>query len=449
MNVNKININQSESSYYIASDIYDVSARNNGVTFESLSALLGSDNLSTLIPVAVRCGGMTIRFVQSSDNKYVQYRLMSNEFTTDTTQWAIDDESVYVDNPEFIRCYCDADGRLLWWIYKDGSVDWAKGLPTPIQEELKKLEQLIKNNTEESENVVARVTANEASIIAINEVLDKKIDGEYIDGTEYIRVNQDTEGKILNGIRHDGFNYIPKADIDILSLNGTKVDNDFIKSTQYYDNPECLSLKIDNEDKIITAIYNDGTTFISKLQSPTITTLDKKIDTVNEDLQTYIASSSKKYKTIVCWGDSLTAGAGSTNVSNIQPVVDTLVSMGYEDKWSSKTSIKYEDMLSTLLSDYKVVNCGVGGEPIYTIAARQGAEPAFLPNEITIPASKDEQVTIIEGTDVALGSLYQRDTRIRPLIQGDGNSVNPVYIEGIECTLKVVAENYKASRYYL
>ena len=71
MNVNKININQSETSYYIASDIYDVSARNDGLTFESLSTLLSSENLSTLIPSAIRCGGMAIRFVQSSDNKYV------------------------------------------------------------------------------------------------------------------------------------------------------------------------------------------------------------------------------------------------------------------------------------------------------------------------------------------------------------------------------------------
>ena len=82
MNVNKININQSEPTYYIESDIYDVSAHNNGATFESLSALLSAENLSTLIPTAVRCGGMSIRFVQSSDNKYVQYRLMANEFTT-------------------------------------------------------------------------------------------------------------------------------------------------------------------------------------------------------------------------------------------------------------------------------------------------------------------------------------------------------------------------------
>ena len=91
MNVNKININQSESTYYIASDIYDISYHNSGTTFESLSALLSDSNLSTLIPVAIRCGGMTIRFVQTSDNRYVQYRLMSNEFSTDTTLWAIDD----------------------------------------------------------------------------------------------------------------------------------------------------------------------------------------------------------------------------------------------------------------------------------------------------------------------------------------------------------------------
>ena len=54
MNVNKININQNEQSYYIASDIYDVSYHNSGATFASLSALLSSKNLSTLIPIGVR-----------------------------------------------------------------------------------------------------------------------------------------------------------------------------------------------------------------------------------------------------------------------------------------------------------------------------------------------------------------------------------------------------------
>ena len=63
MDVKKININQSQLTYNIASDIYDVSYHNDGTTFESLSALLSSENLSTLIPTEVRRGGMTICFI--------------------------------------------------------------------------------------------------------------------------------------------------------------------------------------------------------------------------------------------------------------------------------------------------------------------------------------------------------------------------------------------------
>ena len=58
--------------------IYDVTANNADAKFASLSALLSSENLSTLIPAEVRCGGMSIRFVQSSDNKYAQFRYMSS-----------------------------------------------------------------------------------------------------------------------------------------------------------------------------------------------------------------------------------------------------------------------------------------------------------------------------------------------------------------------------------
>ena len=82
--------------------IYDVSAHNDGAVFESLSALLSSDDLSTLIPSSVRHGGMTIRFIQgseqSSDNKYVQCRYMGTDVTgtpnpfLDTANWqGVDD----------------------------------------------------------------------------------------------------------------------------------------------------------------------------------------------------------------------------------------------------------------------------------------------------------------------------------------------------------------------
>lgn len=67
--------------------IYDVTANNDGATFASLSALLSDENLSTLIPVDVRCGGMSIRFVRSSDNKYVQYRLTNQNWSIDVNDW--------------------------------------------------------------------------------------------------------------------------------------------------------------------------------------------------------------------------------------------------------------------------------------------------------------------------------------------------------------------------
>lgn len=84
--------------------IYDVTANNDGATFSSLSALLSSENLSTLIPSKVRYGGMSIRFIQdskqSSNNNYVQYRyllasLNPNHFTN-MAYWQKEDEDVIV-----------------------------------------------------------------------------------------------------------------------------------------------------------------------------------------------------------------------------------------------------------------------------------------------------------------------------------------------------------------
>ena len=65
--------------------VYDVTANNSGATFASLSALLSSGSLSTLIPTDVRKGGMQIRFVQSSDNNYVQYMYKATDASTAAT----------------------------------------------------------------------------------------------------------------------------------------------------------------------------------------------------------------------------------------------------------------------------------------------------------------------------------------------------------------------------
>ena len=78
--------------------IFDVSAYNDGAVFESLSVLLSASNLSTLIPTEVRCGGMTIRFIQSSDNKYVQYLLKTNSWSTNPDFWERYNDVITTDN---------------------------------------------------------------------------------------------------------------------------------------------------------------------------------------------------------------------------------------------------------------------------------------------------------------------------------------------------------------
>ena len=76
-------LNTALSDTVAESGVYDVTANNDNAKFASLSALLSSENLDTLIPTAKRKGGMSIKYVQSSDNNYVQFRFMlSGSFTT-------------------------------------------------------------------------------------------------------------------------------------------------------------------------------------------------------------------------------------------------------------------------------------------------------------------------------------------------------------------------------
>lgn len=89
--------------------VYDVSAKNptagvnNDGKWESLSALLEDANLDTLIPISVRKGGMSIKFVQSSDKKYVQYRLMSDTFSTTESDWQGVDEEPTADSDNLVK----------------------------------------------------------------------------------------------------------------------------------------------------------------------------------------------------------------------------------------------------------------------------------------------------------------------------------------------------------
>ena len=86
----------SGSGVYDVSKEHPTSGPNSDGKF-TLEYILNSSNVNELIPVNKRYPGMSIQFVSTSDNKYVQYRLMARNFTTDVTQW----QGVVIEsNPE-------------------------------------------------------------------------------------------------------------------------------------------------------------------------------------------------------------------------------------------------------------------------------------------------------------------------------------------------------------
>ena len=74
-------------------EVYDISANHADTKYADLTAAL---NGGANIPQSLQKGGMSVKFVCSSDNKYVQYRLMNNSFSTDLSDWqGVDDKPIY------------------------------------------------------------------------------------------------------------------------------------------------------------------------------------------------------------------------------------------------------------------------------------------------------------------------------------------------------------------
>ena len=157
-------------------------------------------------------------------------------------------------------------------------------------------------------------------------------------------------------------------------------------------------------------------------------------------LSEIIASNTLKTKieeivseNITCDGDSITWGAAP------------------EDG-------KYWTMLLQQLvgTSKKIINCGVGGESAVNIPARQGAMPMYNSLDFTLPADTSlVPVGRYDGWfyDGFFRSTYD-DAYCSFLLQGEGrdfNTINPCFVDGIECTLSYVSENTNPTtgQYYI
>ena len=143
--------------------------------------------------------------------------------------------------------------KFLWGIRVDGSIEWAKGVPAPVKEALKKLEaQLLEEGDKDIADLKAYVDAKvielQGEIDVINEVLKPLTDTfKYEENEEFANVITDAEGKVLFGIRTDGTPYFPK--------------NEMYKTGS---NEEFAAVWLDAQDKVLFGVRHDGSFYVAK-----------------------------------------------------------------------------------------------------------------------------------------------------------------------------------------
>lgn len=235
------------------------------------------------------------------------------------------------ESPEFIHCIVDSDNHLLFGIQLDGSIEWGKGIPTPIKDKLQKIAnqyqqdkielteivntakeelsvsisalQESKVDKEEGKSLIEdgikncfKVTENEEFTYAIVDSEDKLLFGIYRDtgkpyypsnetyhveqNEEYFAAWLDADNHMLLGIRRDGqiigdihaVNTLKK----VVSAIQEKVDTIYSNTKELLDvlslkeNPEYMAVETDADGKILSATNNDGSHYIYNAKSETI-----------------------------------------------------------------------------------------------------------------------------------------------------------------------------------
>ncbi len=200
--------------------------------------------------------------------------MIADEFTTDVTKWAIADEGVYVYNPEFVEVKLDSENKIIWAIKTDGDIFYGAGVPTQVKEYIQgKIEELGLSNVTDIVTFLGTLFDDDKTL---QELLDEKVNVEegkalidadvaenleFIENSEYIELETDSEGKILGGRKADG----------------TKFENvgneNPVCTEEYAKENRWLDITIDRDNKIIEGITQEGKKHISDFDDETKETI--------------------------------------------------------------------------------------------------------------------------------------------------------------------------------
>lgn len=196
--------------------------------------------------------------------------------TYDNTQSGLDAQNIqnaidelvnnlghYETNEEWLRAYTDAENKFLWGIRVDGSIDWAVGIPKPIQ---KAINEIIANSETFQQTLTEAMEAYKATIDEKVAAIDeKKVDKEegksliedevkerfrVIENEEFIKAVVDSEDRVLFGFyRATGKPYYPQNDMYHISQS-----------------EEFLWVILDAANHPLLGIQQDGTCWAEKAQ---------------------------------------------------------------------------------------------------------------------------------------------------------------------------------------
>lgn len=166
----------------------------------------------------------------------------------------------YADSPEFIRVYTDANGKFLWGIRADGTVEWAKGVPTPVQNAIRELKD--KLETQDIKSLQDAIDVINASLKPLTDTFS------IVSNDEWLHAVVDAEGKLLFGIKaENGEVVMPKQD-----------------TYKVVSNDEWLAAWLDSQDRILFGVKADGTFWAAKSNFAGDSNYDEQIEDINNTL---------------------------------------------------------------------------------------------------------------------------------------------------------------------
>lgn len=198
-----------------------------------------------------------------------------------------------IESPEFLHCIVDTEDHFLLGIQLDGSIEWGKGIPTPIRA---KLQEIINQCQQDKTDILAAINAAKeelsASITALQEGKVDKEEGKsliedevkecfrVIENEEFIKAIVDSDDKILFGFyRATGEPYYPLNEMYHVIQN-----EEYFAAWVTTDDKVALGIRRDGE--IIGEIHavNALKQVISQLQSD-LASLQEKVGTIDTNLK--------------------------------------------------------------------------------------------------------------------------------------------------------------------